>query len=194
MQVRGICFQRHAKPQISHPFLFIGPAGPLDAPQSAHVAANPTNDPGNTLPEQAPASETTVRNGSDITTSSLRLRGVRSPPQTYEGDVERLCDRLLSEEADINTVALLRYLIFDNGVTFDALMASTQTRGVFHACNGASKMWEMLLETKEVVSGEKKYCCLLCPVKNRREYRESRDAIRHFNRDHFGFSFPCEYW
>jgi len=135
-----------------------------------------------------------ARNGLDITTSSLRIRGVRSPPQAYEGDAGRLYDRLLGEGADINTVVLLRYLIFAEGVTVDALMAPTKTSGVFHACNGAIKMWEMLLETKEVIPGEKKYCCLLCPVQNRREYRDSRDAIRHFNRDHFGFSSQCEYW
>ena len=146
------------------------------------------------MPEQVPAGETTVRDGSDITTSSLRIRGKRSCPQAYEGDTQRLFDRFMREGADINTAILLCYIIFAEGVTVHALMAPTKTSGVFHACNGAGKMWEMLLETKEVIPGEKKYCCLLCPVENRREYRHSRDAIRHFNRDHLGFSFPCEYW
>jgi len=130
----------------------------------------------------------------NITISSLRIRGKRSAPQTYQGDVERLYDRLMGEGADINAAILLRYFIFAEGVTVDALMAPAQTNDVFHACNGAKKMWEMLLETKEAMPGKKKYCCLLCPVENRREYQDSRDAIRHFNRDHFGFSFPCEYW
>jgi len=158
------------------------------------VAVNLANDLGNSLPEQVPAGETTVRGGSGITTSSLRVRGVRSRPQAYEGDIGRLRARLLGEGADVNTVALLHSLIFAEGVTRDALMAPTMTSGVFHGCNGASKMWKMLLETKEVIPGEKKYCCLLCPLENRREYRHSRDALQHFNRDHFGFSFPCSYW
>ena len=55
-------------------------------------------------------------------------------------------------------------------------------------------MWGLLLEMKEVVPGKKKFCCLLCPLENRREYSHNRDAMRHFNKDHFGFSFRCEYW
>jgi len=137
---------------------------------------------------------TPVRNRLDITTSSLRIRGKRSRPQAYEGDAGRLYDRLLGEGADINTVVILRYIIFAEGVTLEALMAPTQTSDVSHACNGASRMWEMLLEKKEVMPGKELYRCLLCPVQNRREYRYDRDATRHFNKDHFGFSFPCEYW
>ena len=135
-----------------------------------------------------------ARNGLDITTSSLRIRGVRSPPQTYEGDIGRLCDRLIREGADIATVMFLRYVIFEKEVTVDALLAPLQPSEVARVCDGASRMWEMLLEMKEVMPGKKKYCCLLCPVGKRREYKYGRDAVRHFNKDHFGFSYPCEYW
>ena len=135
-----------------------------------------------------------ARNGLDITTSSLRIRGVRSPPQTYEGDIVRLCDRLIREGADIATVMFLRYVIFEKEVTVDALLAPLQPSEVARVCDGASRMWEMLLETKEVTPGKKKYYCLLCPVGNRRVYSYGRDAIRHFNKDHFGFSYPCEHW
>ena len=130
----------------------------------------------------------------NITTSSLRIRGDRSPPQTYEGDVGRLCDRLIHEGADPATVMFLRYVIFAKEVTVDALLAPLQPSEVVRICDGASRMWKMLLETKEVRPGETKYCCRLCSVGNRREYRHGHDAVRHFNRDHFGFSYPCEYW
>ena len=133
-------------------------------------------------------------NGLNIKSSSLRIRGVRSPPQTYEGNVGRLCDRLIHEGADISTVMFLRYVIFATEVTVDALLAPLQPSEVVHVCDGANRMWKMLLEMKEVTPGEKKFCCLLCPVGNRREYRYGRDAVRHFNKDHFGFSYPCEYW
>ena len=55
-------------------------------------------------------------------------------------------------------------------------------------------MWQMLLETKEVMPGKKKYFCLLCPAEGCSGYNYDRDAVRHFNREHFGFAFPCEYW
>jgi len=92
------------------------------------------------------------------------------------------------------TTMFLLYVIFAEGVTFDALMAPIQAGEVLRTCDGASKMWKMLLETREVIPGQKKYRCLLCPVGNRVDYGHNHDAVRHFNRDHFGFSFPCEYW
>ena len=129
-----------------------------------------------------------------ITVSSLRIRGVRSPPQTYEGDVGRLCNRLIDEGADIVAIMFLRYIIFAKGVNVDALLAPLQPSEAIRVDDWASRMWEVLLEMREVIPGEKKYHCLLCPVRDRREYRYGHDALRHFNRDHFGFSFPCEYW
>jgi len=158
--------------------------------------ANPPSFHGNAIAEEGGTNTSDVPacNGLNVTTSSLRLRGVRSPPQTYEDDVGKLFDRLIREGADIGAAMFLRYVIFAEGVTLDALMAPIQVREVFRACDGASKMWKVLLETKGVVPGKEKYCCLLCPVGNRVEYRHDHDAVRHFNRDHFGFSFPCEYW
>ena len=134
------------------------------------------------------------RNGLNITSSPLRIRGVRPPPQTYEGDVGRLCDRLIHEGADVVTVMFLRHVIFAKEVTVSALLAPFQPSEVARVCDGVSSMWKMLLEAKEVMPGETKYCCLLCPVGKRREYKYDRDAVRHFNKDHFGFSYPCEYW
>jgi len=171
---------------------FVNTPGPMMGVDPPSTRANPPSWHDKAIAEGGETStrNTPGRNGLDITTSLQK----HSRPQAYEGDVGKLCDRLLGEGADINTVVLLRYLIFAEGVTVDALMAPTQTRGVSHARNGASRMWEMLLEKKEVIPGKELYRCLLCPVQNRGEYRYDRDAIRHFNKDHFGFSFPCEYW
>ena len=165
----------------------IDPPSTWVVPSSRH--SNGMEGEGETNTRTVPA-----RNELSVTTSSLRIRGARSPPQTYEHDVGRLYDRLIREGADIGAAMFLRYIIFANGVTVDALMAPIQTGELFHVCDGANRMWKVLLETKEVIPGKKKYSCLLCPVKNRREYQYDRDAVRHFNKDHFGFSFPCEYW
>ena len=130
----------------------------------------------------------------DVNIMSLRLRGVRLPPQTYEKDVVKLYHRLIYEGADSRTAVILRDVIFAAEVTVDALMAPIQKRELSIEYGGAKRMWQMLLEKKEVVPGQVKYFCLLCPFGGCRGYNLDRDAVRHFNREHFGFSFPCEHW
>ena len=139
-------------------------------------------------------SDVPARNGHDISIRSLRLRGPRSPPQTYEGDVRKLYDRLIREGADVGAAMVVLFIIFEYGVTVKALMAPIEVPEMVRASGGATRMWELLLETDETTPGRKKYRCLLCPLKKRFEYSDSRDAVRHFNKDHFGFFFPCEYW
>ena len=89
---------------------------------------------------------------------------------------------------------IVRNIIFAAEVTFDALMAPIQTHEMSLAYGGEKMVWQMLLEMKEVMPGKTKYFCLLCSVGGCRGYSYDRDAVRHFNRDHFGFSFPCEHW
>ena len=160
------------------------------------ACANPASYYGNATAQGGwmNASDVLARNGHNISMPCLRLRGTRSPPQAYEGDVSRLYDRLIREGADLGAALILRYIIFADGVTVDALMAPVRTPEMIGISNGATKMWGLLLEMKEVVPGKTKYRCLLCPLENRHEYRHNRDAVRHFNKDHFGFSFRCEYW
>jgi hypothetical protein len=77
----------------------------------------------------------------DIRLSSLRLRRVHVPPQTYEDDVRRLYHRLKCEGADLATLIVLHDVIFVGGVTVDALMAPIQTRAMSDAYGGARRMW-----------------------------------------------------
>jgi hypothetical protein len=135
-----------------------------------------------------------AHNGVDINTSSLRLRGVRLPPQSYEANRHKLFHRLIREEAVLYAATVVHDVIFAKGVSFDALMAPIRKRETSLLYGGAKRMWQALLETKEGMPGQKKYFCLLCPIGNRAGWKVDRDAIRHFNRDHFGFSFPCEKW
>ena len=169
------------------PMMVVNPRG---------ACANPATDYGNATAQGGwmNASDVLALIGHNISTPGLRLRGVRSPPQAYEGDIRRLYDRLICEGADLGAALILRYIIFADGVTVDALMAPVETPEMIGISNGATRMWGLLLEMKEVVPGKKKYRCLLCPPENRREYGHNRDAVRHFNKDHFRFSFRCEYW
>jgi len=103
-------------------------------------------------------SDVPAPNGPSTSNLSVRLRGGRPPPQAFEGDVERLYNRLIDEGADIGTAMILRWIIFADGVTIDALMAPIETPEIVRAFDGATRMWGLLLETKETVTGKKKYC------------------------------------
>ena len=58
---------------------------------------------------------TPARHGRNNTIEALQLRGIRPPPQKYEGDVGRLYDRLIREGADLGAALILRYIIFADG-------------------------------------------------------------------------------
>lgn len=88
---------------------------------------------------------------------------------------------------------ILRDIIFADKVTVNALMAPVTPKMIGRS-NRATRMWHLLLEVKEAVPGKKIYCCLLCPLETRCEYSENHDALRHLNKEHFDFSFRCEYW
>ena len=135
-----------------------------------------------------------VRDVIDVNIMSLRCRGVRSPPQKHEKDLLKLFLRLMVEGADIRAAVVLRDVIFAAGVTRAALMAPIQEREMSIEYGGAKWMWQLLLETREVAPGKKKFFCLLCPIVSRRGWNHERDTVRHFNRDHFGFTVSCEHW
>ena len=183
------CSNEHGSGFINMPNLSMEVNPPSACANPPFWQGNPTAEGGETNTSDVPAC-----NELNITVSSLRIRGVRSPPQTYVGDIGRLCNRLIDEGADIVAVMFLRYIIFAKGVNVDALLAPLQPSEAIWGYDWASRMWEVLLEMREVIPGETTYCCLLCPGRGRREYKYGHDALRHFNRDHFGFSFPCEYW
>jgi hypothetical protein len=96
--------------------------------------------------------------------------------------------------ADAHTTAIVHDIIFAGGVTYEALMAPIETREISDEYGGVTRMWQILLEMREAVPGRRRYFCLLCPVGDRPEWRHDYDAVRHFNREHFGFTFPCNYW
>ena len=175
---------------------FVGWAGPTPGTDSLGACTDAPVHHSDAAAQGGPVDTSSVptRDGGTISPILLHIRGKRLRPQTFEGDIKRLYDRLISEGADIGAACILRFIIFENGVTFNALVAPIATPELLRASSGAARMWGLLLQTTETTEGKQKYRCLLCPLESRVEYTHSRDAVRHFNRDHFGFSFPCEYW
>lgn len=126
-------------------------------------------------------------------TKTGRRAPVRSPPRTEEANLGVLCARLLVEGADVEAVDFVR-VIFASAVSDEALMARIDTYEKWCEYGRATRVYQLLLKTKEEMSVETSYCCRLCPEMRRPEYKYERDAVRHFKRDHFGFAVACIYW
>ena len=127
-------------------------------------------------------------------TKTGRLAPMRSPPRTVEANLGTLCTRLLAEGADIEAVEIVREVIFASSVSEEALMAPINTYKKWGKYGRATKVWQLLLITKEETPRKKSYCCRLCPEAHRPEYKYARDAVRHFKKDHFGFAVTCIHW
>jgi hypothetical protein len=127
-------------------------------------------------------------------TKTGRKAPVSAPPQAFEDNPNALAVRLINEGADPEAVDIMLRWIFAFEVTEEALRAPIESRELSLQHGGIKAMWQMLLQMTEAVSGEQNYCCRLCPLEYRPEYKNEVDVLRHFKRDHFGFSVACQCW
>lgn len=127
-------------------------------------------------------------------TRTGRRAPVSAPPQAFEGDPDVLAVRLIDEGADPEVVNIMRRWIFVLKVTEQALEAPIESRELSSRHGGIKVKWRLLLQVTEGTTGEQSYCCRLCPLERRPEYKNAPDVLRHLKRDHFGFSVACQYW
>jgi len=113
-------------------------------------------------------------------------------PVDPENNVTRLKARLVEGGATMETVDICDD-VFKDGVTREAL----ETRLTHSQCRRLGlrdgKTFQLFLEKVEVMGGTR-HRCRLCPRNDAMLYRNHRDALRHFLKDHFGLSFECMYW
>ena len=127
-------------------------------------------------------------------TKTGRRAPVSAPPQAFEGDPDALASRLISEGADPDVVDIIRRWIFVVTVTEQALKAPIESRELSLRHGGVRVNWQLLLQVTGAIPGEQSYCCRLCPLERRPEYKNEPDVLRHLKRDHFGLSATCQYW
>ena len=128
-------------------------------------------------------------------TRTGRRAPVGVPPQAFEGDPDVLAVRLIGEGADPEAVDIMRRWIFVSRVTEQALEGPIKSRELSVRHGGVRVKWRLLLQVTGVVPGEEQsFCCRLCPMERRPEYKNASDVLRHLKRDHFGFSVACQYW
>jgi len=123
--------------------------------------------------------------------TTARWLGPRLPAEA-EGDLTRLKDELVENGADVEAVNLCDE-VFKDGINKEALqkrLTRKQCKGL-HLQDG--KQFQRFLEKVQVAGGTKNRC-RLCPGNDAALYKNHRDALRHFLKDHFGLCYECTYW
>jgi len=132
-----------------------------------------------------------ISSGSQPATSAGRSRGPLLPVDP-EMNVTKLKTRLVEGGATMEAADLIDG-VFRDGVTRDAL----ERRLTHSQCKKLGlrdgKTFQILLEKVGVV-GQMRNRCRLCPTNDAMVYKNHRDALRHFLKDHFGLSFECMHW
>ena len=124
-------------------------------------------------------------------TATSRSRGPLLPVDA-EDNVTNLKARLIEGGATVEVVDLCDDL-FKDGVTREALERRLTHRQCKKLGLRDGKKFQMFLEKVEVMGGTKNRC-RLCPSNDAMLYKNHRDALRHFLKEHFGLSFECVYW
>ena len=158
------------------------------------------NDPLTTYPEAGGiraipgaifANSASFPSGASPPTATGRSRGPLLPVDR-EDDITRLKGRLLANGASAEAVNLCDE-VFKDGITTEIL----ERRLTWDQCKRLDlrdgKQFQIFLEKVEVVGGTKN-CCRLCSRNNAVVYKNHRDALRHFLKDHFGLWFECTHW
>jgi len=124
-------------------------------------------------------------------TATGRSRGPLLSVDT-EDNITKLKARLVEGGATVEAVDLCDD-VFREGVTRQAL----ERRLTYSQCKKLGvrdgKRFQVFLEKVEVM-GETKNCCRLCPRNEAMMYKNHRDALRHFLKEHFGLPFECMHW
>ena len=126
-----------------------------------------------------------------LTMATGRWRGPLLPVD-HEGDRARLKAHLVENGADMEAMNVCDE-IFKDGFNKEALqkrLTREQCRRL-HLRDG--KQFQRLLEKVEVTGGTKNRC-RLCPGNGAMLYKNHRDALRHFHKEHFGLWFECTRW
>ena len=113
-------------------------------------------------------------------------------PVDPEDNLTRLKARLIENGADVEAVNLLDE-IFKDGISKAALQKrlTREQCKTLHLQDG--KQFQRLLDKVEATGGTKNRC-RLCSAKNAALYKNHRDSVRHFHKEHFGLWFECTHW
>ena len=127
----------------------------------------------------------------ELPTATTRWLGPLLPVDA-EGDLTRLKDELVENGADVEAVNLCDE-VFKDGITKEALQKRLTRKQCKRLHLRGGKQFQIFLEKAQVTGGTKNRC-RLCPGNDAALYKNPRDALRHFLKDHFGLWFECTRW
>ena len=126
-----------------------------------------------------------------LSTATGKRRGPLLPVDPQD-DLTRLKDGLVKNGAEVDAVNLCDE-IFKDGIHKEALQKRLTREQCMKLHLRDGKQFQRLLEKVEVV-GETKNRCRLCPGNVAVLYKNHRDALRHFHKEHFGLCYECTRW
>jgi len=169
----------------------LGDSQPVISQDGSHMERGATAGVYEGGPQYATSGALANEPSDELPTATACWLGPRLPVGA-EGDLTRLKDELVENGADVEAVNLCDE-VFKDGINKEALqkrLTRKQCKGL-HLQDG--KQFQVFLEKVQVAGGTKNRC-RLCPGNDAALYKNHRDALRHFLKDHFGLCYECTRW
>jgi len=169
----------------------LGDSQPIISQDGSHMEREATAGVYEGGPQHATSGALANKPSHELPTAIGRWLGPRLPVEA-EGDLTRLKEELVENGADVEAVNLCDE-VFKDGINKEALqkrLTRKQCKGL-HLQDG--KQFQRFLEKVQAAGGTKNRC-RLCPGNDAALYKNHRDALRHFHKEHFGLWFECTRW
>ena len=168
-----------------------GDTQPVISQDESHMEKEATTGVCEGSPQHAASGALANRLNHQLPTTTGRWLGPLLPVEP-EDDLTRLKTHLVENGADVEAVNSCDE-VFKDGISKEALQKRL-TRGQckrLHLRDG--KQFQRFLGKVQGDGGTKNRC-RLCPGNDAVLYKNHRDALRHFHKDHFGLWFECTHW
>ena len=169
----------------------LGDSQPIISQDGSHMEREATVGVYERGPQQATSGALVNEPSHELPTVTARWLGPRLPVEA-EGNLARLKDELVDNGADVEVVDLCDE-VFKDGINKEALQKRLTRKQckILHLQDG--KQFQIFLEKVQVAGGTRNRC-RLCPGNDAVLYKNHRDALRHFHKEHFGLWFECTRW
>ena len=169
----------------------LGDSQPIIPQDGSHMEREATAGVYEGGPQHATSGALANEPSDELPIATARWLGPRLPVDA-EGDLTRLKDELFKNGADVGAVNVCDE-VFKDGITKEALQMRLTRKQCKELHLQDGKQFQRFLEKVQVAGGTRNRC-RLCPGNAAALYKNHRDALRHFLKDHFGLWFECTRW
>jgi hypothetical protein len=168
-----------------------GDSQPVISQDGGHMEKEATTGVYEESPQHATSGALANKPSHELPTATGRWRGPLLPVDP-EDDLTRLKDNLVENGANVDAANLCDE-VFKDGITKEALQKRLTREQCRRLRLRDGKQFQRFLEKVQVAGGTKNRC-RLCPGNDAVLYKNHRDALRHFLKEHFGLWFECTRW